>query len=567
MPHGLASGAFLAQHWHMKIRLLSLPLIAALTVTCGARPPTFDQARITQDVSVLAADDFEGRAPASAGEKKTVDYLVSRLKAVGLAPGGDPTPDGRAWTQAVPLVRSVIQGPVSVQANAGTERLAWAQGVEVAIRAAQNGDATVSLKQAPVVFVGYGVSAPERNWDDFKGVDLKGKIALIFVNDPDFETGRGDFGGKAMTYYGRWTYKYEEMARRGAAGALVIHETEPASYGWETVKNSNTGPEFDVQRDDPRAVHVPVEGWIQREAAALLLQKAGLNFADLKALAQTRDFKPIELKGVTLNVSFAVQREPVVSQNIIAVLPGSQHADEWVIYTAHWDHLGIREPDAEGDAIFNGAVDNAAGVAQLLEIARAFQKAPRTQRSLAFMFVGAEEQGLLGSEFYATHPLYPLEKTVANLNTDSPRPTAPARDFMTSGDAPLTLMDSLIEVGREFKRSHSPDSRPQAGLFFRSDHFSFAQRGVPAISFKGGDDLTEGGVAAGKAWAQAYQEDRYHQPNDEFDAKTWRSDGIAADALILYTLGRRLADSRQWPEWKAGSEFKSIRDASAAQRQ
>ncbi|HMA11124.1 MAG TPA: M28 family peptidase [Steroidobacteraceae bacterium] len=550
----------------MKSRLL-LAALAALLVSCGPRPPVLDQARITEDVRVLSGDDFEGRAPATAGERKTVEYLVSRLTAAGLEPGGDPKPDGgRAWTQDLPLARSAIDGPVHVQVNAGRDRLQWSQGAEVALRAAQTGESQVSLVKAPLVFVGYGVTAPERRWDDFKDVDLKGKVALILVNDPDFETGEGDFGGRAMTYYGRWTYKYEEAARRGAAGALVIHETAPASYGWETVKNSNTGPVFDVQRANPREVHVPLEGWIQRDAAALLLQKAGLDFEKLKALARTREFRPAQLAGVTLDVSFNVKREPVVSKNIMAVLPGTKHADEWVLYTAHWDHLGTGQPDADGDAIFNGAVDNAAGVAQLLEIARAFQRAPRTGRSLGFLFVGAEEQGLLGSEYYATHPLYPLEKTVADLNTDSPRPTAPARDFMTSGDAPLTLMDSLIEIGRELKRNHSPDSRPEAGTFYRSDHFSFAKRGVPAISFKSGDQLTEGGVAAGRAWREAYDKDRYHQPNDEFDAKSWRSDGIAADGLLLYTLGRRLADTREWPEWKEGSEFKAIRDTSAAQR-
>ena len=551
----------------MKPRILPAALVAALVMACAPRAPQFDQARITGDVRVLSGDDFEGRAPASAGEARTVDYLVSQLTAAGLEPGGDLQPGGsRAWTQDVPLARSEIDGPVRVQATAGREGLQWSQGNEVAIRAAQNGDAEVNLARAPVVFVGYGVNAPERNWDDFRNEDLKGKIALILVNDPDFETGSGDFGGKAMTYYGRWTYKYEEMARRGAAGALVIHETAPAAYGWETVKNSNTGPVFDVQRDDPRAAHVPLEGWIQRDAAALLLQKAGLKFDELKALARTREFRPVTLQGVTMDVSFSVKREQVVSKNIMAVLPGAKHAGEWVMYTAHWDHLGKREPDAEGDAIFNGAVDNAAGVAQLLEIARAFQKAPRTERSLGFLFVGAEEQGLLGSEYYATHPLYPLETTVANLNTDSPRPTSPAHDFMTSGDAPLTLMDSLIEEAGKLKRRHSPDSRPEAGLFFRSDHFSFAKRGVPAISFKSGDNLKEGGVEAGKAWSEAYNKDRYHQPNDEFDAKTWRSDGIAADAALLYALGRRLADSREWPEWKGGSEFKAIREVSKAQR-
>ena len=567
MPHGLARAPSVAQHWRMKPRLLPAALAAALVAACAPHTPDFNQARITEDVRVLSGDDFEGRAPATAGERKTVDYLVAKLDAAGLLPGGDRKPDGtRAWTQDLPLTRSEIEGPVRVQVNAGRDHPQWTQGNEVALRATQNGDTAVNLAGAPVVFVGYGVTAPERRWDDFKDVDLKGKVALILVNDPDFETGSGDFGGKAMTYYGRWTYKYEEMARRGAAGALVIHETAPASYGWETVKNSNTGPVFDVQRSDPRAVHVPVEGWMQRDAAALLLQKAGLGFDELKVQARERNFHPAELKGVTLDVSFNVKREQVVSKNIVALLPGTSHADEWVLYTAHWDHLGKGQPDADGDAIFNGAVDNAAGVAQLLEIARTFQKAPRTGRSLGFLFVGAEEQGLLGSEYYATHPLYPLEKTVADLNTDSPRPTSPARDFMTSGDAPLTLMDTLVEIGRELKRSHSPDSRPQAGSFFRSDHFSFAKRGVPAISFKSGDNLDEGGVAAGKAWMEAYDRDRYHQPNDEFDAKSWRSDGIAADALLLYRLGRRLAESRDWPEWKDGSEFKAIREASAAQR-
>ena len=567
MPHGLARAPSVAQHWRMKSRLLPAALAAALVAACAPRTPDFDQARITETVRVLSGDDFEGRAPATAGEQKAVQYLVSQLTAAGLEPGGDPKSGGsRAWTQDVPLVRAEIQGAPVVKAMAGRDTLQWSQGNEVSLRAAQNGDTVVNLARAPLVFVGYGVTAPERRWDDFKDVDLKGKVALILVNDPDFETGNGDFGGKAMTYYGRWTYKYEEMARRGAAGALVIHEVAPAAYGWETVRNSNTGPVFDVLRDDPRAAHVPVEGWIQRDAAALLLQKAGLAFEDLKSQARARDFRPAELKGVTLDISFNVKREQVVSKNVVAVLPGKSNADEWVLYTAHWDHLGKGQPDADGDAIFNGAVDNAAGVAQLLEIARAFQKAPRTQRSLGFLFVGAEEQGLLGSEYYATHPLYPLEKTVADLNTDSPRPTAPARDYMTSGDAPLTLMDTLVEVGREFKRSHSPDSRPEAGLFFRSDHFSFAKRGVPAISFKSGDDLLEGGVAAGKAWAESYNKDRYHQPNDEFDAKSWRSDGIAADALLLYTLGRRLAETREWPEWRGESEFRAIRESSAAQR-
>jgi len=550
--------------WRTSTVALLLVLAAA---SCSKTQPEFSTERITSTVKTLSADDFEGRAPATAGERKTVDYIVAQLKDIGLQPGGDASPDGsRAWTQDVPLVRSEIMGPMIFDVHLGREVAHWTQGGEVTIRATQAGATQLKLSNAPLMFIGYGVSAPERNWDDFKGVDLKGKVALVLVNDPDYESGSGDFGGRAMTYYGRWTYKYEELARRGAAGALVIHETAPASYGWETVKNSNGGPVFDVRRENPLAQHVPLEGWIQREAASLLLQKAGLSWQQLKAQAATRDFHPMELKGVTVDVSLHVALDEVVSKNVIGVLPGASHPDEWLFYSAHWDHLGVGTPDASGDAIFNGAVDNAAGVAQLLELARAFERAPRTQRSVGFLFVCAEEQGLLGSEYYATHPLYPLATTVAVLNTDSPRPTSPARDFMTSGDAPVTLQDSLIEVARSLDRQHSPDTRSQAGLFFRSDHFSFAKRGVPAISFKSGDDLIDGGAAAGKAWLEAYDRDRYHQPADEFDPATWRSDGIAADAALLYALGRRLADSREWPEWKAGSEFKAIRDASSAER-
>jgi Zn-dependent M28 family amino/carboxypeptidase len=540
-------------------------ILAALLAGC-AREPAIDAARITADVHVLASDDFAGRAPASDAEQKTVDYLVQQLQAAGLQPGGDLKPDGsRAWTQAVPLTRTAITGPVRVSVQAGRDQMQWTQGEQVALRAAQTGAAQVSLDKVPVVFVGYGVSAPERQWDDFKGIDLAGKIALMLVNDPDFETGEGDFGGKAMTYYGRWTYKYEEAARRGAAGALVIHETLPAAYGWATVKNSNTALMFDVQRPDPRTVHVPVEGWIQRDAAVELFRRAGLDFEASKAAARTRGFTPVVLPGTAVSIDYSVQQEQVTSRNVLAVLPGSRHPDEWVLYTAHWDHLGTI-PDAKGgDSIYNGAVDNAAGSAQLLEIARNFARARRTERSLAMLFVTAEERGLLGSEYYAANPLYPLARTVANINTDAPRPTGPALDFSTAGNAASTLQDLLIEVGGTFGRTFTPDSKPEAGSFFRSDHFPLAKRGLPAISFKSGDNLKEGGTAAGKAWGDAYTAARYHQPGDEIGAD-WRSDGIAADGLLLYTLGRRLANSRLWPDWKPGAEFKAIRDASAAER-
>ncbi|HEX7885901.1 MAG TPA: M28 family metallopeptidase, partial [Phenylobacterium sp.] len=420
-------------------------------------------------------------------------------------------------------------------------------------------------KDAPVVFVGYGVKAPERNWDDFKGIDLKGKVALVLVNDPDFETGIGDFGGKAMTYYGRWTYKFEEAARRGAIGFLVIHETAPASYGWATVKNSNAGEIFEVIRKDPRRAHAPLEGWVQRDPAVAMLKAAGLDFEALKKQAQTREFKPVELKGVTFSADAAVDAQKVVSHNVVGAVPGAKHPNERVFYTAHWDHLGVGQPDAKGDKIYNGALDNASGTAMLLELGRAFAKAPKPDRTVVFLSVTAEEKGLLGSEYYASAPLYPLATTVGVINMDGVGPSGLARDFTTSGNAPLTLQDELIEVGKAHGRSYSPDPRPQAGSFFRSDHFPFAKVGVPAISFGGGEDLVVGGRTAGAAKRAAYTANQYHQPSDEFDPN-WDPKGFEADGTLLFDLGQKLANSRIWPEWKQGAEFKAARDRTKAQR-
>jgi len=550
----------------MKKLLLGAAVLALVSGSAVAQGGPIDEARLMEHVKVLSSDAFEGRAPATPGEKKTVDYLIAQFKAAGLQPGGDPLKGGgRAWTQDVPLARFTTKGPVKVSVNAAGQVQEWTQGEQIAIRAAQTGVERVVVKDVPVVFVGYGVKAPERNWDDFKGHDLKGKVALVLVNDPDFETGKGDFGGKAMTYYGRWTYKYEEAARQGAVGFLVIHETAPASYGWATVKNSNTNEIFDVIRKDPREAHAPLEGWVQRDNAAALMKAAGLDFEALKKQAQSRDFRPVELKGVTFSTDYMVDAQKVVSKNVAARLPGKTRPNEHVVYTAHWDHLGVGQPDAKGDRIYNGAVDNATGAGLLVEIGRAFAKAPRTDRSVLFLAVTAEEKGLLGSEYYADSPLYPLATTVGILNMDALRPAGPARDFTSSGDAPLTLQDDLIEAGKAQGRSYSPDPRPEAGSFYRSDHFPFAKRGVPAISFGSGQDLVTGGKAAGEAWARAYTADRYHQPADEFDG-SWTTAGIAQDAALLYAVGRKLATSTTWPEWKPGAEFKAERDKTRAQR-
>jgi Zn-dependent M28 family amino/carboxypeptidase len=550
----------------MKQLLLGAAAVCALaSAAFAADDVKIDPALLSEHIKVLSSDAFEGRGPATAGETKSVAYISQQFKAAGLEPGGDKTKTGRAWTQDVPLAQFDIKGPVAFTAKTGGQTLNWKQGQEIAVRAPQTGVNHIDIKNAPVVFVGYGVKAPERNWDDFKGVDLHGKIALVLVNDPDYETGKGDFGGKAMTYYGRWTYKYEEAARQGAIGFIVVHETGPASYGWNTVKNSNTNSVFDIIRKDPSKVHAPIEGWIQRDQTVALFKAAGLDFEALKKEAQTREFKPVALKGTSFSTAFAVNAKKVVSHNVVGVLPGTKHPNERVIYTAHWDHLGVGLPDAKGDRIYNGAVDNASGVSGLIELGRAFAHAPRTDRSVQFMAVTAEEKGLLGSEYYATNPLYPLATTVANINMDGAAVNGPAKDISTSGDAGLTLQDDLIAVAKAHGRSFTKDSRPEAGGFFRSDHFSFAKQGLPALSFGSGRDLVNGGVEAGKAAQEAYTRDKYHQPADEYDPN-WDLSGMAQDLTIGYDLGRQLANSREWPEWKAGSEFKAARDKTAAQR-
>lgn len=544
---------------------LCLALAAVLSPAFAADAPNFDPKALSETVKTLSSDAYEGRGPATPAEKKTVDYVVGRMKAAGLQPGGDMKDGKRTWTQAVPLLRAEITGTPMLSLSANGKQQALTQGDEIAVRAAMDGSTSVDIANAPIVFVGYGVKAPERNWDDFKGVDLKGKIAVVLVNDPDFESGKGDFGGKAMTYYGRWTYKYEEAARQGAAGMLVVHETKPASYGWATVKNSNTNTMFDIVRDNPKQAHVPMEGWIQRDLAVQMFKDAGLDFDALKKQAQTRDFKPVTLKGESLSAKYAVDSKVITSQNIAGRIEGSTRPDETVIYSAHWDHLGIGEPDANGDRIYNGAVDNATGTAALIAIGGAFAKAPKPERSIVFLNVTAEEKGLLGSEYYASKPLYPLAKTVAVLNMDALDPESPARNFTTSGSAQQDLLDELVADGKAMGLAYATDPKPEAGSFFRSDHFSFAKVGVPAISFGSGDDLMDGGKAAGKAREDDYTAKRYHQPADQWQAN-WSFAGMARDLQLLYTVGSDLANSDEWPNWSQDSEFRATRDKTADQR-
>jgi len=545
-------------------RWLAASALALLAVPAIAQTGGFSVKRLSDIDRTISSDAFEGRGPATRAETKTIDFIADQFKAIGLQPAGDMVNGHRSWFQAVPLLKADIIGTPNISLNENGTVVPLRQGDDIAVIAPLNGQKAVSIANAPLLFVGYGVSAPERNWDDFKGEDVKGKILVVLINDPDFEGGEGDFGGKAMTYYGRWTYKYEEAARRGAAGVMIIHESEPASYGWNTVKNSNTNMQFDIVRPNPAAKHTQFESWIQLPVAQQLFERSGLNFAQAKAAAKRRNFQPIPLKA-TLNANYAANTEVITSHNVVGYLPGKKYPDETIIYSAHWDHLGVGKPDDRGDTIYNGALDNATGISQLIEQARAFAREPRTDRSVVFLAVTAEEKGLLGSEYYARNPLFPIAKTVAVINTDGGSVWGREKNFTISGKAKLGLLDDLIAEGKKQGRYYSPDPHPEAGHFYRSDHFSFAKVGVPAISFDAGDDLVNGGVARGEALDKEYTAKHYHQPSDEWQAN-WDFSGMAQDDQLLHNLGRDLANSRQWPDWSPDSEFRATRDQTAAHR-
>jgi Zn-dependent M28 family amino/carboxypeptidase len=534
----------------------------AVTTGTGTRSATVSTERIAAHIRTVSADSFLGRAPATRGEELTTNYIRDQLQAAGVQPGGT----NGSWFQEVPLTQSDITGTPSLSISVGGQTISLKQGEQIAVRASMQNVDRVDIRNAPLVFLGYGVRAPERNWDDFKGENVRGKVGVVLINDPDFETGQGDFGGKAMTYYGRWTYKFEEAARQGLTGLLVVHETAPASYGWATVKNSNTNTMFDIVRTNPAEVHPLLEGWIQRDDAIRLFTAVGQDFEALKRRAQTREFRPVALGNATFSASYAVKRQTIRSKNILGRLAGTTHPGEMILFGAHWDHLGVGAPDARGDTIYNGAVDNGTGIAAVLELARIFAAGPRTQRSLVFAFWTAEEKGLLGSEYYASNPVYPLETTVAGFNIDALAPTGRARDVLVVGSGQTDIEDRLAAVLAANNRVMTPDATPEAGYFFRSDHFPMAKRGVPMLYMDSGIDLLTGGIAAGRAFDVRYRRDMYHQPADEYDA-TWNLAGIAEDVAVLHQLGMQLANSREWPNYRTTSEFRPVRDKSAATRQ
>lgn len=546
---------------------LALGLVLAASTVAAREVETIAPARLSDITRDLASDAFAGRAPGGPGEAKTIDYLVERFKALGLEPAGD----NGGWIQAVPLVRVKPQGPVNLALATAGGPMTARQGQEIQISTLRPVD-KVSLDAAPLVFVGYGVTAPERGWDDFKGVDLKGKVAVFLISDPDFEAKPGEpvagkFAGPAATYYARWTYKYEEAVRQGAIGAIIVHETPGAGYGWSTVI-APAGEGYDIVRPDPAKDKLLVQGWIQRDAAVELFRRSGQDFEALKAAARRSDFRPVALGGAALSADFAVSHERMDSHNILARLPGRKHPDESVLYAAHWDAFGIGAPDAQGRTVRPGAADDAIGVAAVLETARAFAKGPRPERSILFAAWTAEERGLLGSEYYAARHEAELAKMVANFTFDVLQTVGPARDVVLVGAGQNVLEDRLAAAAKGQGRVITPDARPERALFYRADHFSLAKRGVPVLllmGLGGGADLVAGGRAAGEAWVADYTSRCYHQTCDAW-SPDWDLRGAAQDVTLTFEVGRDLANSRDWPDWKPGSEFKPIRAATAAQR-
>lgn len=541
-----------------------MPRFAALFAAFPllAATPAFAQIpadRLSADVKTLASDAFGGRAPGTPGEAKTIDWLVAQFKAAGLEPGGP----GGSWTQPVPLIRTML-GAGTVSAN-GTPLVA---GRDVYLSTVRP-DARAIVTDAPLVFVGYGVSAPERQWDDFKGVDLKGKVAVFLVNDPDFEAGPGDdaagrFGDRRMTYYGRWTYKFEEAARRGAVAALIVHDTAGAGYGWATV-TAPGGENYDVAA--PAAPRVALQGWIEGAAATRLFADAGLDLAQLRKAARRSDFRPVALRGKGLSADLPVAVTRAESRNVLARLTGRSRPDETVIYGAHWDAYGEGTPDAAGRRIRPGANDDALGTAGVLAIARAAAKAPRPARTQVFALWTGEERGLLGSETYAAAPLYPAAKTVANLTLDILQTAGPARDVLLVGAGQNDLEERLVAAAKAQGRTVTPEALPERGLFYRADHFSLARRGVPTLllmAISGAPDLVDGGRAAGQRWLDGYMR-CYHQTCDAWSAD-WNLAGAAADVDLLRRIGFDLANGAAWPQWNAASEFRAIRAATTAQR-
>lgn len=506
----------------------------------------------------LASDAFEGRAPGSPGGAMTVEYIAAQYERIGLQPAGD----NNSWYQTVPMVETTASDATVLRIARGDDSRELAFGTDMMI-GTRTGETEVSVADSELVFVGYGVDAPERNWNDYAGLDVEGKTVVILVNDPGFHANDAAlFDGPRMTYYGRWTYKFEEAARKGAAAALIVHDTEGASYGWDVVRTSWSGAQFDLRAEDDPAPRLPAQGWLSNDAARQLFADAGLDLDAQIAAANRPGFRAVPLDAtVSFDLSSTVTEGE--SRNVIGVLPGSDAPEDAVIYMGHWDHLGKHE-DGE---IYNGAVDNATGIAGIIEIAERFATAEQPpKRSVVFLAVTLEESGLLGSQYYVAYPSFPLERTVAAINLDAMSVAGPSRDFVVTGKGNSELEDILAPIAQAQGRTLAEEGNPAGGFYFRSDHFNFAKAGVPALYAKGGNDLVEGGLEAGRLAGEDYA-GRYHQPSDVY-REEWNLAGVIQDLEALYDVGRILADdTAQWPNWYDGNPFKAARDAMMAERE
>jgi Zn-dependent M28 family amino/carboxypeptidase len=504
-------------------------------------------------IATLASDAFEGRKPGQPGEQKTLAWLEAEFKRIGLKPG----PGG--YRQEVPLVEitAMPTAELRVAGPGGVATFAYADDMVVWSRRVQP---AVSVADSPLVFVGHGINAPEFAWNDYAGIDMHGKTAVILVNDPGYRDA-SLFKGRKMTYYGRWTYKYEEAMRQGADAALIVHQTGPAAYGWDVVRNGNTGPLLEPDAADGHAGRVAIEGWMTIETTRRIFSLAGQDFDELEKAATRPGFHAVPL-GLSASVAVRNAVRRAASANVIGVLPGSRHPDEYVVYMAHWDHFGRSLAlGPQQDGIYNGAVDNATGVAGILEIAKAFRAGKRPDRTIVFLAVTAEEQGLLGSAYYGQHPLFPLASTAAAINIDALSPVGRTRDVEVLGFGASQLEDYLKDAAAKTGRVLRPDSQPEKGYFFRSDHFNLSKVGVPSLYIKPGIDSLEHPAGWIEQWQRDYVANRYHKPSDEYDA-AWDVSGSVEDLRLLYEVGHRVASERLWPEWYPDSEFRAAREAS-----
>ena len=534
--------------------LLTAALLLAGT---AANAQTISPETMKEVTKELSSDAYEGRAPTTPAEDKTIAYIVQRFEKAGLKPGNK----GK-WTQDVPLVEITANNVAPLVFTGGKTPVSLDYRKDMVI-ATYRVTPKVAIKDSDVVFVGYGINAPERGWNDYAGLDVKGKTVVILVNDPDYKSPetKGLFEGKAMTYYGRWVYKYEEAARQGAAAAIIVHDTVPAAYGWGVVQSSWTGPQLEQDTPGDHMDQSQAIGWMQLDKAKALFASAGKDFDALVAAASQKGFKAVPL-GVKASVSWDNSIKRQASKNVVGILPGTAKPDEVVLYSAHWDHLG-RCDAVNGDDICNGAVDNASGIGGLVALAEAHAKAGAAKRSVVFLAVTAEESGLLGSKFYAENPVYPLAKTVGGVNMDSLNVIGKTKDFTIVGGGKSELEDLVKPFVAAEGRVIVPEERPEAGGYYRSDHFSFAKLGVPMLYGESGDDLVNGGKEAGKKAAEDYTRNRYHKPQDEYDAN-WDWSGAVSDLNIYYGLGRQLAEGAAWPNWYKTAEFRSVRDKSRA---